>query len=92
MRRNAVQKHVDGNKQLLLFVQSFFKNEFKQWQEFYLHVKDKYDGTPFIIEVYPNNAGSFLTYRVVTKTGKSLWQSWESPSDVENSFRAMSLV
>lgn len=93
MPRKAIQSIIDGNRQALMLIQSFLKVGPKnQGQPFKVRVRDKYEGIPFMIEVNPNTVGSFLLYRVITSTGESLWQSWDSPADAENSFRAMSLI
>lgn len=93
MARKAIQSIMDGNRQALMFIQAFFQMGIQnQGQSFKVGVRDKYQGIPFTLEINPNTVGSFLLYRVITSKGASLWQSWDSPADAENSFRAMSLI
>lgn len=84
---------VSGNQQALLFIQSLFKPGVQnQGQSIKVEVKEKHEGIPFTIEVNGNTTGSFVLYRVITTAGEDLWQSWDTPEEVEISFRIMSLI
>lgn len=89
----AIASIIEGNKQVLLFIQGMLeKKEVQQKETITCHVRDKVDDIPFVIEINENTAGRFILYRVITSAGEALWQSWESADEVERSFKQMSLI
>lgn len=84
---------ISANRQVLLLLQSYFSSKPEQAKPFTCSVREKYEGIAYQLEVNPNTNGSFLVYRMKFKDGtQGLWQSWDEPSEVENSFRMWSLI
>jgi hypothetical protein len=84
---------ISGNEQQLMLIQAFMQpGATKQVETITFNVKDKHEGIPFVIEVNSNTTGTFLVFRVITTAGEGLWQTWDSPEEVENSFRTFGLI
>lgn len=84
---------VSANQQVLLLIQSYFQSKPEQTKPFTCNVREKYEGIPYQLEINPNTNGNFLVYRLTFNDGtEGLWQSWEEPSQVKNSFRMWSLI
>lgn len=84
---------IGANRQVLLLLQSYFQRKSEQAKPFMCSVQEKYEGIAYQLEINPNTNGTFLVYRLKFKDGtEGLWQSWEEPSQVENSFRMWSLI
>ena len=89
------KKVIGLNSQQVLFLQGLLQSikagRQQQTKSFKIGVTEKYEKIKFDLEVYPNCKG-FIAWRVLTTTGKGIFQTWTEPEEIENSFRAMSLL
>lgn len=81
------------NKQQLLFIQSMFTKKPSNNPPVTINLKEKRQGIPYRIQVSNNTQGDFLVFKLIDASGQEgLWQTWDSPEEVENFFRTASFI
>lgn len=83
-----------SNNQQLLFLQGLLQSikEGKEQQNkpLIINVREKHEGIPFQIEVYPN-AKNCLPYRIIN-SGTGLWNTWEDNDQITVAFRIWGII